>query len=97
MTAESGGNERLVEAFRGLDIAPGGADDLRRTVLNQRERILGMEAELATARRERARLEQDNALLRRALHRARLWPFGWISSARRLVGALRRRISLLAS
>jgi len=97
VSGETGGADDLVEAFRGLETSPGGVDDLRRTVLNQREYILGVEAELATARRERARLEQENARLRRALHRAKRLPFGWIDSVRRLMTGLRRRIAIIAS
>jgi hypothetical protein len=97
VSSETGEAERLLEAFRGLDTSPGGVDDLRRTILNQREHILGAEAELATARSERARLEQENARLRRALHRAKRWPFGWVDSVRRLMAGIRRRISIIAS
>ncbi len=97
MTAELDEGEPRVEAFHGLDTSPGGMDGLRRTVLNQRDQLIGAEAELGTARRELARLERENAHLRLALNRAQRWPFGWIRSLVRVTRAVLRRLSHAAS
>ena len=83
-------------AFRGRDASPGGLDDLRRIVLNQRDQLIGAEAELGTARREMARLERELEATRLALHRARFLPFGWVRSLGRVARAVRRRLSQLA-
>lgn len=91
MTVELDGDDDLEAAFRGLGTGPGAASDIRRTVLNQRDRLIGAEAELGTARREIKRLEQELAATKAALRRARTWPFGWVRQLlRRAVGVLRR-------
>lgn len=72
---------RIGSQFRGLQTAPGGRDDPRRTVLTLRDHAIGAEAELGTARRDLAKARAELDDVRRdmsAMRRSASWRIGQI-------------------